>query len=105
LRFHDKPKEWLPHLPGCPAMDSRDLTPDQLIRIRDALGTHLVTLQGIARALERRVPGMPVVKAAEDAYGSLRDLWVVTHYLSCASGVGRPARTATTSGAFAAWAG
>jgi len=86
-------------------MDSRDLEPWQLIRVRDAVGHHLVTLQGIARTLGRRVPDTPVAKAADDAYGALRDLWVVTHYLSCRSGVGRLARPATTSGAFAAWAG
>jgi hypothetical protein len=34
-------------------MDSRDLTPDQLIRIRDAVGRHVRTLRGIANALER----------------------------------------------------
>jgi hypothetical protein len=85
-------------------MDSRDLTPDQLIRIRDAVGRHVRTLRGIANTLERDGHGTPVAKAADDAYGALRDLWVTTHYLSCASGVGRLARTPTTSGAFLAWA-
>jgi hypothetical protein len=84
-------------------MDSRDLTPDQLIRIREAVDRHLQTLRGLTNALQRDCHGTPVATAADDAYGALRDLWVVTHYLSCVSGVGRPARTATTSGAFSAW--
>jgi hypothetical protein len=58
-------------------MESRDLEPWQLSRVRDSLGQHLRTLHGVASAIERRVPATPVAKAATDAYGALRDLWAL----------------------------
>ncbi len=86
-------------------MNCDDASTWQLDRIREAVGRHLPTLRGITHALDRRIPGTSVAKAADEAYSAARGLWVTAHHLACASGVGRPARTVrTSSGPFAAWA-
>ena len=89
-------------------MDSRDLTPDQLIEIRRAIAKHLPTLKSISAALDRRVPGSDVATAARDAYTAARALFVKVHYASCTEPLAKPFRqfpAPTASGAFAAWAG
>jgi hypothetical protein len=53
-------------------------------------------------------PGFPhtdeLLRAADKAYNTARDLSITLHYLSCKSGVGRAPRSPQQSGPFAAWA-
>jgi predicted amidophosphoribosyltransferase len=45
-----------------------------------------------------------LLRAADKAYNTARDLSITLHYLSCKSGVGRAPSSPQQSGPFAAWA-
>ena len=76
-------------------MDSSDLTTAQAEKMGDALGPYLRYLHRVKRRMEAR--GFPMTdelfQATNAAYDAAHGLAVSLHYLSCKSGVGRPARS------------
>jgi hypothetical protein len=76
-------------------MDSHDLTSAQAEKMGDALGPYLRYLNRVKRRMEAR--GFPMTdelfQATKAAYDAAHGLTVSLHYLSCKSGVGRPARS------------
>jgi hypothetical protein len=76
-------------------MDSRDLSTEQCEIMGDRLGPYLRYLHRVKRRMEAR--GFPMTddlfQATNAAYDAAHGLTVSLHYLSCKSGVGRPARS------------
>jgi hypothetical protein len=76
-------------------MDSSDLTPAQAETMRDALGPHIRYLHKMKRRMEAQ--GFPLtdelLQKTIHAYDAAHALTMALHYLSCQSGVGRPAKT------------
>jgi len=76
-------------------MDSQELTTAQAQKMRDRLGPYLRYLHRMKRRMEAR--GFPMTdelfQATNAAYDAAHGLTMRLHYLSCKSGVGRPARS------------
>ena len=76
-------------------MQSGDLTRTQCEKMGDALGPYLRYLNRAKRRMEAR--GFPMTdelfQATNAAYDAAHGLKMRLHYLSCRSGVGRPARS------------
>jgi hypothetical protein len=87
-------------------MDCRDLTAAQVDAIHDRLAPYVRYLGRLRRRMDSR--GFPhtdeLLRAADKAYSTARDLSITLHYLSCKSGVGRAPRSPQQSGPFVAWA-
>jgi hypothetical protein len=77
-------------------MDSRDISRAQAEQMRDRLRTYANYLHRVRRRMDRR--GFPLsdelLLATDRAYDEARGLVMTLHYLSCKSGVGRPAKEA-----------
>ena len=75
-------------------MDSHDLSTEQCEIMGDRLGPYLRYLHRVKRRMEAR--GFPMTdelfQATNAAYDAAHGLTVSLHYLSCKSGVGRPAK-------------
>lgn len=75
-------------------MTSDDLTTEQASRIRAVVGRHLNYLGRLRDRMQRRgfPPDDPLVRDVTAAWNATHSLNVRLHYLSCSSGVGRPAK-------------
>ena len=75
-------------------MDSGDLTAARAETMRDARGPYIRYLHKMKRRMEAR--GFPLTDELLEkqtvAYDAAHTLTMALHYLSCKSGVGRPAR-------------
>ncbi len=73
-------------------MDSGDLSTIQAEAIGDRLAPYVRYLGRVRRRMDAR--GFPhtdeLLRAADKAYSTARDLSIKLHYLSCKSGVGQP---------------
>jgi hypothetical protein len=78
-------------------MDSGDLTAAQAETMRDALGPYIRYLHKMKRRMDAR--GFPLtdelLEKTNRAYDAAHALTMALHYLSCQSGVGRPAGKAS----------
>jgi hypothetical protein len=82
-------------------MESGDLTTAQAEKMRDALGPYLRYLHSMKRRMEAR--GFPLtddelLQKTNRAYDAAHAMTMVLHYLSCQSGVGRPAKVPNSDG-------
>ena len=75
-------------------MNSDDLTCEQAARMGAVVGRHLNYLSRLRTRMERRgfSPDDPLMRDVSEAWKATQGLRVRLHYLSCASGVGRPPR-------------
>lgn len=75
-------------------MDSRDLSIEQVKRLHDLVGRQLRFLNRLCERMDQLQfpPDDPLYRAALTARHATQGLFVESHYASCTSGVGQPAR-------------
>ncbi|HWE01891.1 MAG TPA: hypothetical protein VG326_05725 [Tepidisphaeraceae bacterium] len=75
-------------------MNSSHLHPEQVVRLRAAVGRELRYLNNLCGRMQtlRFPPDDPLCRAAHRARDALQDLYTASHYCGCSSGVGKEAR-------------
>jgi hypothetical protein len=75
-------------------MDSEELTTEQAAKMHKSLFRLANYLSRVVKRMERRgfPPDDPLFKSARRAYDAVCSFCMDLHYLSCKTGVGRPAR-------------
>ena len=70
-------------------MDSKDLTREQAKALGDRIRPMLVYVGAVLERMTRRgfSPDDPLLDATSQAFGGLKDMHTLLHYLSCKGGV------------------